>query len=91
MHKKYRKRPIIVEAIQFFKDSERDTLTECIAFTKNTVSWSPYEEFRILIPSLEGDIPVNNGDYIIKGVEGGFYLCKPEIFEKTYDMLKEGE
>lgn len=40
-----------------------------------------------VIPTLEGNMEVSDGDYIIKGVEGEYYPCKPEIFLKTYDII----
>ena len=42
-----------------------------------------------MIKTPEGDIKANVGDYIIKGVNGEFYPCKPEIFEKSYDIIEE--
>lgn len=44
----------------------------------------PRESFKI--PTLEGDMTATKGDFIIKGVEGEFYPCKPDIFYKTYDI-----
>lgn len=41
---------------------------------------------ELFINTLEGDMKVSTGDYIIRGVNGEFYPCKPEIFEKTYDF-----
>lgn len=46
---------------------------------------------EILIHTLEGDMKANIGDYIIKGVNGEKYPCKPDIFHKTYEKVKEGE
>lgn len=43
----------------------------------------------MIIPTLEGDMEASLGDYIIKGVNGEFYPCKPDIFEKTYEKYKE--
>ena len=40
------------------------------------------------IKTLEGDMVITKGDYIIKGVNGEFYPCKPDIFEKTYEIIK---
>ena len=40
---------------------------------------------NVMIRTLEGDMKVNKDDYIIKGVKGEFYPCKPDIFEKTYE------
>jgi hypothetical protein len=45
----------------------------------------------IEIPTLEGVMRANYGDYIIKGVQGEFYPCKPDIFEATYEALGIGE
>ena len=42
----------------------------------------------ITIPTLEGDMKASVGDYIIKGINGEFYPCKPDIFEKTYDVSR---
>lgn len=43
----------------------------------------------LTIPTLEGDMRAVHGDYIIKGVNGEFYPCKPDIFDKTYDIVME--
>ena len=47
--------------------------------------------FSLIIPTLEGDMRAKAGDYIIKGVNGEFYPCKPYIFKKTYEEVKYGE
>lgn len=41
------------------------------------------------IPTLEGDMHVTQGDWIIRGVQGEFYPCKPDIFEATYEKVSE--
>ena len=41
------------------------------------------------IPTLEGNMKANIGDYIIKGINGEFYPCKPDIFDKTYEEVTE--
>lgn len=41
------------------------------------------------IPTLEGNMKANIGDYIIKGINGEFYPCKPDIFDKTYEKVTE--
>lgn len=60
--KKYRKKPVVIEAYQTDKE--------------------------IIIHTLEGDMKADVGDYIIKGVNGEFYPCKPDIFEKTYEEVE---
>lgn len=46
---------------------------------------------EIIIHTLEGDMKASIGDYIITGVNGEKYPCKPDIFQKTYEKIKEGE
>lgn len=88
MINQYRKKPVVIEAIQFTdesKDRARNFI-RCnvgIAFDENG---SP----TLKIQTLEGVMTASLGDYIIKGVDGEFYPCKPDIFEKTYELV-EGE
>ena len=48
-----------------------------------------YNEQKFIIKTLEGNHEISNGDWIIKGVNGEYYPCKPDIKEKTYDNLDE--
>ena len=82
MYKKYRKKPVIIEAIQW----NGKNLSEIDKFTKNKVK---NHESVLIIPTLEGDMEASIGDYIIKGVNGEFYPCKPNIFAKTYEEVTE--
>ena len=78
---KYRKKPVIVEAILFKNNS-----MEIIKFCDNNA----YEtDIGIFIKTLEGDHLASEGDYVIKGIKGEFYPCKPDIFEETYEEVKE--
>lgn len=84
---KFRKRPVVVEAIQFTA-SEHE---ECCAFvgSKNLDDRGCLRgEGLMLIKTLAGNHWVRHGDYIIKGVGGKFYPCKPAIFEGTYFLVK---
>lgn len=83
---KYRKKPIVIEAIQW----NGYNLYECLCFvncnekiTHENISHNFKNE--IIISTLEGDMIASVGDYIIKGINGEFYPCKPDIFEKTYE------
>jgi len=89
MIKKYRKRPIIVEAVEWTGDN----LEEVIGFTgrhpsANDWTWEKYESVvrvhGLKIFTLEGSHMATIGDYIIRGVKGEFYPCKPDIFTATY-------
>jgi len=81
----YRKVPVVVEAIQF----TRATFDAVVAFTGGkahdlTIERRPDGACFCLISTLEGQVKAKEGDYIIKGVAGEFYPCKPDIFERTY-------
>lgn len=81
---KYIKRPVEVEAVRWNGMNHKEVLSFCE--DKITFEFGhPY------IKTLEGAMNVSKGDYIIKGVEGEFYPCKPSIFEKTYQGCAEGD
>lgn len=85
MAKKFRKKPVVIEAIQLTEDNAIDVLTFCNN-TGNIVA-SNEDEMGISILTLEGTMIANTGDYIIRGVKGEFYPCKPDIFEQTYEEV----
>ena len=82
MIKKYRKKPVTIEAIQWTGKnlSEIDNFVGVSIANKGTI---------LIIHTLEGDMEASIGDYIIKGVNGEFYPCKPNIFAKTYEEVTE--
>ena len=83
----YRKRPVDIEA--WLWNESKATLKEIgcgyIAFSGHAER--PDECRYLSINTLEGSMRVNKGDYIIKGVKGEFYPCKPDIFKMTYDKV----
>lgn len=81
---RYRKKPVEIEAIQLTQDNMIEVLTFCNH--ENIIASS--EGSSISIKTLEGTMVGNIGDYIIKGVAGEFYPCKPDIFEATYDKIE---
>ena len=82
--KRYVKKPIVVEAVQYNGNNVQEILNFCGgAVVVRMLS-------EITIKTLEGPLHVSEGDFIIKGVEGEFYPCKPDIFEKTYDVVEDG-
>lgn len=88
---KYKKKPIIVEAIQLLNDDY--SIKECLKFIYNVFITDDdiktvKNDKHIRIQTLEGDMKASFGDYIIKGVNGEFYPCKPDIFEKTYESIE---
>jgi len=79
---KYRKKPVEVEAIQYDGFHTGKLNNFCGDKIVEPVDGSPF------IRTLEGDMIISKGDYVIKGVNGEFYPCKPEIFEKTYEKVE---
>lgn len=92
--KKYRKKPIVVEAIQWNGVNRGEVEMFCghdnAEFKVEILSGSTLG-LQLIVKALEGDIVANRGDYIIKGICGEFYSCKEEIFEKTYELLPKEE
>lgn len=87
----FRKKPVVIEAIQF-KGS--DYAIEDIEYATDFDDWivsnqgdrkCRYVGRNMVIPTLEGDHIAIPGDWIIRGVQGELYPCKPDIFEETYD------
>ena len=90
--KKYRKRPVEIEALQLHM-SNMDSLIQQMrrdGYEVETHSEPPMRAITgIKIKTLEGVMLANIGDYIIKGVQGEYYPCKPDIFEKTNEPVVE--
>ena len=79
---KYRKKPVVIDAIQFTGDN----LSELEMFVP-VGRYSNDGTFDIV--TLEGSLHVSINDYIIKGVKDEFYPCKPDIFEQTYEKVED--
>lgn len=83
---KYRKKPVVIEAMEVTRDGwtdiiswahkDRPPLANSICFPADG---------GLLIRTLEGDMHARIGDFVIKGVKGEFYPCKPDIFAATYE------
>lgn len=88
---KYRKKPVIIEAWQFTKENFKKGTPNWIKKNKRDATlWSQYggEVIGGEINTLEGIHQIKENDYIIKGVKGELYPCKPDIFEKTYEKVE---
>lgn len=93
---KYRKKPVVIEAILLTTDNY-DEVCDFIASTPAKVNeraiptpdggWTHTYD-GVVIRTLEGDMLASMGDYIIKGVKGEFYPCKPDVFEQTYEKAE---
>jgi len=89
---KYRKKPVVIEAFQWTGDQYQTEDPEWIvkAIIDGTVWFNNQgtEPCNMEIKTLEGNHIANRGDWIIKGVKGEFYPCKPDIFEATYEPVE---
>ncbi len=90
---KYRKKPVIIEAMLFETNNEPDNKN-----MNEIMDWAnkgqdrpnvTHNQTEILVRTLEGLMTAQVGDYIIKGVKGEFYPCKPDIFEMTYEKVED--
>lgn len=99
MTRKYRKKPVIIDAIQWTGNNLRDVFIFMGDEVNYDGDWRVQDRFHDLensykyngfpIKTLEGTHTATVGDFIIKGVQGEFYPCKPDIFEQTYEEVKE--
>lgn len=84
----YRKKPVEVKAIQVvFGKTSVDQITTLF---KDLPLVDAHTESPF-INTLEGRMYVSDGDYIIQGVQGEYYPCKPDIFEQTYELVSDEE
>jgi hypothetical protein len=96
MSKKYRKKPVVIEAVQYknFNGNEIEEFVGC-KLQRELETETAYlagkgsPKFSIIIETLEGNHKAMPGDFIIKGVQGEFYPCKPDIFEQTYEEAED--
>lgn len=85
----YRKKPVEIQALRW--DATGSTWEAMTVFIDDyrVMSPGPIGSRSFYIETLEGRMQVKDGDYVIRGVEGEFYPCKPGIFEKMYDLVEE--
>lgn len=92
---KYRKKPVVVEAVQLVVDLDgwKPNIAEIRGFIGPAFKSGQWvgEDFEVEIDTLEGVMTARLGDWIIRGVAGEVYPCKPEIFRQTYEPVEEVE
>jgi hypothetical protein len=84
---KFRKKPVLIEAVQY--DGTENSVVDILQLKETTSSARSIrvDARDLLIHTLEGVMRADKGDWIIKGVNGELYPCKPDIFEKTYEPV----
>ncbi|UOF90805.1 PGDYG domain-containing protein [Fodinisporobacter ferrooxydans] len=86
---KYRKKPVVVEAEQWFPGKHIDGVNPGGDIVFDGLKKWVEPNGKYYISTLEGDMEVSPGDYIITGVKGEKYPCKPDIFEATYEKVEQ--
>ena len=88
----FRKKPVVIEARQFIDNTSGLSLIDWInhgqmAAGRAAARWDvdQWESHQLIVPTLEGQHIASQGDWIIRGVAGEFYPCKPDIFAATYE------
>lgn len=84
MADKYIKKPVVVEAVQWTGDN-RNEIFEFVGVMCYFSTHTSDIPLKLHIKTLEGEMVASKNDYVIKGVKGEFYPCKPDIFKLTYD------
>ena len=89
---RFRKKPVVIEATQWFKDGDHPAVARfpfgwAIAKAEGYPDYAPAD--LGIIQTLEGHHQVTPGDWIITGVKGEHYPCKPDIFEATYEKVED--
>ena len=87
---KFRKKPVVIDAVQVPKEDDMVAWGRIANWLGpvDPPQWHVVGGRSIDITTLEGTMRANPGDWIIKGVKGEFYPCKPDIFEATYEAVK---
>ena len=84
---RYRKKPVVIEAVKFTGINDKQIET----FTGPGIVWRPAvgNTDALMVNTLEGSLQAAPGDWIIRGVKGEFYPCKPDVFAATYEPALE--
>lgn len=83
MHGRFRKRPVDVDALLWTGDN----YAELVEWAGDGISQFGHTDKGLIVRTLEGDMLVSVGDWIIRGIAGEFYPCRPDIFEQTYEAV----
>lgn len=94
--RKFRKRPVVVEAVQYTEHDAREIMIGLVdtffghpAQRVTTEEGAVVRTGKIMVRTLEGPLLASPGDWIVRGIQGEEYPVKPEVFEKTYEPVDE--
>lgn len=92
MIQKFRKKPVVIDAMKFTEETKEQVLewlksNDCVSYYVRDGHIAPTLVLRI--KTLEGVMTATEGDWIIRGVQGEFYPCKPDIFAETYEEVSK--
>lgn len=90
MSLKARKKPVEIECVQWTGANVSEIMSFCGSAAHDIYQINLANmpvEYSLIIKTLEGNMRAEPGDYIIKGVHGEFYPCKPDVFEETYEII----
>ena len=82
---KFRKKPVVIEAMQLSDVAKGQEILEWINEGRKGPIVAFFKSGKLIIPTLEGNMACELGDWVIKGIKGEFYPCKPDIFSATYE------
>ena len=83
MIQKFRKKPVVIEAVLWTGEN----IQEVLDFAREAAIYNKVDGLRIV--TLEGLHHASKGDWILKGIKGEFYPCKPDIFKMTYEKFED--
>ena len=87
MINKYKTKPVVIEAMQYINFSQSYGDLSKFVNDHNSLFIVEPQNPQLAIKTLEGNMRISEGDYIIKGLRGEFYPCKPDVFEKKYEKI----
>ena len=84
---KYRKKPVVIEAVQWNGELLLFNVPRWLSMAQKSGTIKFISDHNAVVKTLEGDMFLSVGDYIIRGVKGEIYPCKPDIFKATYEKV----
>ena len=93
---KYRKKPVVIDAFRWKADRNSETADQRLLIWASSLHRADllgplpfrWDEEQLFISTLEGEMAVAPGDWIIRGIQGEFYPCRPDIFAATYEAVE---